>query len=221
MGARYELARSTMHARCERRLWAQLSQCDTVEQPIAIHMAGIWYESFRYYFYNASPRFRPLEGIPHEEPPLFAEPAHVDQRAPLCFGGCPRLSHSLADRRPRLFDTSPLDLALFDTMKKRRFEHGPPFAKRSRTMQDSVAASAMGWNATQSHVVSAEWRVLQPGAGGNVGAVVRFTSDLLLQQDTFPPGGGDTAELANTLKAAVENYGVELCHYLLPFFIKY
>jgi hypothetical protein len=170
-------------------------------------MAGIWYESFRYYFYNASPRFRPLEGIPHEEPPLFAEPAHVDQRAPLCFGGCPRLSRSLADRRTRLFDTSPLDLALFDTMKKRPFDHGPPSANRSRTMRDSAAASVAGWNVAQSHVASAEQRVLQPGAGGNVGAVVRYASDLLLQQDTFPPGGGDTAELANTLKAAVENLG--------------
>jgi hypothetical protein len=92
-------------------------------------------------------------------------------------------------------------------MKTRPFDHGPPSAKRSRTMQDSVAASVVGWNATQSHVVSAEWRVLQPGAGGNVGAVVRFTMDLLLQQATFPPGGGDTTELANTLKAAVENLG--------------
>jgi hypothetical protein len=55
--------------------------------------------------------------------------------------------------------------------------------------------------------VSAERRVLQPGAGGNVGAVVRYTTDLLLQQATFAPGGGDTAELANTLKAAVENLG--------------
>jgi hypothetical protein len=92
-------------------------------------------------------------------------------------------------------------------MKKRPFNHGPPSAKRSRTMQDSVAASAMGWNATQSHVVSAEWRVLQPGAGGHVGAVVRYSTDLLLQHATFAPGGGDTMELANTLRAAVENLG--------------
>ena len=114
-------ARALRHARCERRLWAQQSQCDTVEQPIAIHMAGIC-ESFRNHFYNASSRFRRIEGIPHKEPPLFAEPVHVDQRASLCFGGCPRLSHSLADRRPHLFDTSPLDLALFETMKTRPFE---------------------------------------------------------------------------------------------------
>jgi hypothetical protein len=91
-------------------------------------------------------------------------------------------------------------------MKKRRFDHGPP-SKRSRTMRDSAAASATGWNAAHSHVVSAERRVLQPSAGGNVGAVVHFTVDLLLQQATFPSGGGDTAELANTLKAAVENLG--------------
>jgi hypothetical protein len=74
-------------------------------------------------------------------------------------------------------------------------------------MQDSAAASVVGWNVAQSHVVSAQRRVLQPGAGGNVGAVARYAMDLLLQQDTFPPGGGDTAELANTLKAAVENLG--------------
>jgi hypothetical protein len=88
MGARYELARSRMRGACERRLWAQLSQCDTVEQPIAIHMAyGIWFESFRYHFYNASSRFSRIEGTPREEPPMFEEPAHVDQRASLCFGG--------------------------------------------------------------------------------------------------------------------------------------
>ena len=71
MGARYELARSFRHARCERRLWAQLSQCDTVEQPIAIHMAGIWFESFRNHFYNASSRFRRIEGIPLETEVLY------------------------------------------------------------------------------------------------------------------------------------------------------
>jgi hypothetical protein len=55
--------------------------------------------------------------------------------------------------------------------------------------------------------VSEEQRVLQPGAGGNVGTVVRFATDMLVQHATFAPGGGDTAELANTLKAAVENLG--------------
>jgi hypothetical protein len=99
-------------------------------------MAGIWFESFRNHFYNASSRFRPLEGIPREEPPLFEEPAHVDQQASLCFGGCPRLSRSLADRQLHLFDTSTLDLAVFDTLKKRPFNHGPPSAKRNRNMQD-------------------------------------------------------------------------------------
>jgi hypothetical protein len=42
--------------------------------------------------------------------------------------------------------------------------------------------------------VSTEQRVLQPGAGGNVDAVVRFATDLLLQQATFASGGGDTTE---------------------------
>jgi hypothetical protein len=60
----------------------------------------------------------------------------------------------------------------------RPFDHGRPSAKRGRNMQDSAAASAVGWNATQSHVVSAERRGLQPGAGGTVGAVVRYTTDL-------------------------------------------
>ena len=66
----------------------------------------------------------------------------------------------------------------------------PPSAPRSRTMQDQAAGSAVGWNAAQSHVVSAEQRVLQPGAGGNVGAVANFATDLLLQQATFAPCGG-------------------------------
>jgi hypothetical protein len=156
-----------------------------------------WFAGWRYYFYNASSRFSPIEGIPREEPPLFAEPAHVDQRAPLCFGGCGRLSRNLADRLVnRVFDS---DLApMFDTMNRRPFNHGPPSTPRSRTMQDQAAASAAGWNAAQSHVVSAEQRVMQPGAGGNVGAVVHYATDLLLQQATFAPGGGDTAELANT-----------------------
>ena len=122
MGARYELGAPACEV--QETPWAQLSQCDTVEQPIAIHMAGIWFESFRNHFYNASSRFRRIEGIPREEPPLFAEPAHVDQRASLCFGGCPRLSRNLADRRPNLFDS---DLApMFDTMNRRPFNHGRP-----------------------------------------------------------------------------------------------
>ena len=180
MGARYEL--DAQACEVQETPWAQLSQCDTVEQPIAIHMA--WFTSFRNFFHNASPGFSRIEGIPREEPHRVAEPAHVDRRAPHCFGGCPRLSHSLADRQPRLFDTSTLDLALFDTMKKRRFDHGLSSAKRSHTMQDSAAASAMGWNAAQSHVVSAERRVLQPGAVGNVGALVRYSTNMLLQQAT-------------------------------------
>jgi hypothetical protein len=201
MGARYEL--DAQACEVQETPWAQLSQCDTVEQPIAIHMS--WFTGWRNYFYNASSRFRPIEGIPREEPPRVAELAHVDQRAPLAFGGCGRLSRNLADRLPNLFDS---DLApMFDTVNRRPFNHGPPFAPRSRTMQDQAAGSAVGWNATQSHAVSAEQRVLQPGAGGNVGAVVRYATDMLLQQAAFAPGGGDTAELANTLKAAVENLG--------------
>jgi hypothetical protein len=74
-------------------------------------------------------------------------------------------------------------------------------------MQDQAAGSAAGWNAAQSHVVSTEQRVLQPGAGGNVGAIVNFATDLLLQQANFAPGGVDTTESANTLKASLENLG--------------
>jgi hypothetical protein len=57
-------------------------------------------------------------------------------------------------------------------------------------MQDEAAGSATGWNVAQSHVVSTEQRVLQPGAGGNVGAIVNFATDLLLQQARghFRPG---------------------------------
>jgi hypothetical protein len=142
-----------------------------------------WFESFRNYFYNASPGFSRIEGIPREEPPLLAEPAHVDQRAPLCFGGCPRLSRNLADRLPNLFDS---DLApMFDTMNRRPFNHGRPSGLYGRNLQDSAAASAAGWNAAQSHVVSAERRVLQPGAGGNVGAVVRYASTAAQARQVF------------------------------------
>ena len=74
-------------------------------------------------------------------------------------------------------------------------------------MQDQATASAAGWNAAQGDVVFAEQHILQPGAGGNVGAVANFATDLLLQHATFDPGGGDTAELANTLKASMENLG--------------
>jgi hypothetical protein len=199
MGARYELGAQACEV--QETPWAQLSQCDTIEQPI--HMA--WFTGFRFDWRNFTIGFRPIEGISREEPPRVAEPAHVDQRAPLCFGGCGRLSRGLADRLPHLFAS---DLAPpFDTMNRRPFNHGPPSARRSRTMQDEVAASAMGWNATQGDVVSAEQRIMQPGAGGNVGAVATFATDLLLQQATFDPGGGDTAELANTLKASMENLG--------------
>jgi hypothetical protein len=89
-------------------------------------------------------------------------------------------------------------------MNRRPFAHGP---RSSGTMQDQAAGSAAGWNAAQSHVVSTEQRVLQPGAGGNVGAIVNFATDLLLQQANFAPGGGDTTESANTLKASLENLG--------------
>ena len=162
------------------------------------------WSSFRFAWRNITTVFRPIGGTPREEPPQVPEPAHVDQRAPLGFGGCGRLSRSLADRLPHLFDS---DLASpFDTMNRRPFDHGHG-SETSRTMQDQAAASAVGWNAAQSHVVPAEQRVLQPGAGGNVGAVANFATDLLVQQATFPPGGGDTEELANTLTAAVENLG--------------
>jgi hypothetical protein len=79
MGARYELGARACEV--QETPWAQLSQCDTIAQPI--HMA--WFTAFRFDWRNVTIGFRPIEEIPREEPPRVAEPAHVDQRAPLCF----------------------------------------------------------------------------------------------------------------------------------------
>ena len=120
MGARYEL--SAQACEVQETPSAQLSQCDTVDQPI--HMA--WFAGFRFGWRNFTIGVKPIEGIPHEESPRVAEPAHVDQRAPLCFGGCGRLSHILADRLTHLFAS---DLAPpFDTMNRRPYKKAEGFA---------------------------------------------------------------------------------------------
>jgi hypothetical protein len=146
----------------------------------------MWNNGFRlYYFRNFARGFWPIEEIPSEEPPPVAEPAHVDRRAPLCFGGCGRLSPGLAYRLTH--DLFANDLAPpFNTMNRRPFDHGPPSGHYIRKMHDHGAARHATWRRRKSR------RPCQLRDGHAAAACHSPPGD---------PGGGDTAELANTLKA--------------------